>query len=167
MKRAILTGATGFVGANLVRRLLQEGHEVHLLLRRGYAPWRIQEIHDHVYLHEIDLRDKEALTALVAQIRPDWIFHLAAHGAYSTQTDLAQMIQTNIVSTANLLDACLSTGFDAFINTGSSSEYGFKDHAPGETEWLDPNSHYAITKATATMLCRYTALPHRCTDITL
>jgi uncharacterized protein YbjT (DUF2867 family) len=42
-KRVILTGATGFVGANLTRRLLRDGHEVHLLVRQGYSPWRIAE----------------------------------------------------------------------------------------------------------------------------
>jgi dolichol-phosphate mannosyltransferase len=43
------------------------------------------------------------------------------------------------------------------VNTGSSSEYGFQDHPPAETEPLEPNSHYAITKVAATLFCRYTA----------
>jgi dolichol-phosphate mannosyltransferase len=46
----------------------------------------------------------------------------------------------------NLVRACLRTGFDAFVNAGSSSEYGFKKKAPRETEWVEPNSHYAIAK---------------------
>src|SRR5579859_6729488 len=127
-KRAILTGGTGFVGANLARRLLHDGCEVHLLVRPGFAPWRIMAIRDAVQLHEINLGDKEALARLVAQMQPDWVFHVAAHGAYSSQVDLDQMIQTNIIATANLLDACTAVGFEAFINTGSSSEYGLKDH---------------------------------------
>jgi nucleoside-diphosphate-sugar epimerase len=61
------------------------------------------------------------------------------------------------LGTINLLQACLETGFESFVNTGSSSEYGFKDHAPPENEWLEPNSHYAVTKASATQFCRYTA----------
>ncbi len=67
------------------------------------------------------------------------------------------MIRTNITGTANLVDACLKVGFEAFVNTGSSSEYGLKDHACFETECLEPNNHYAVTKASATMLCRHTA----------
>jgi dolichol-phosphate mannosyltransferase len=67
------------------------------------------------------------------------------------------MIQTNLVGTASLLDACLESGFEAFINTGTSSEYGFKDHAPTEDESLNPYSYYAVTKAAATMHCRYIA----------
>jgi len=67
------------------------------------------------------------------------------------------MIRTNVIGTVNLLQSCLETGFEAFVNTGSSSEYGFKNAPPAENEWLEPNSHYALTKAFATMFCRYTA----------
>jgi len=157
MKRVIITGATGFVGANLARRLLHDGHEVHLLVRPSYTRWRIEAIRADVRLHEVNFGDEEALACILDNIRPDWVFHLAAHGAYSWQTDLRQMVQTNIVGTINLVQACLKAGFEAFVNTGSSSEYGFKDHAPTEREWLEPNSHYAVTKASATLFCRYTA----------
>jgi len=157
VKRAVVTGATGFVGANLARRLLAEGHEVHLLARPGHAPWRIEAIKADVRLHVLNLGEAGALARVVADIRPEWVFHLAAHGAYSWQTDLARMIQTNVIETVNLVEACLRAGFEAFVNTGSSSEYGYKDHAPPETEWLEPNSHYAVSKASATLFCRYTA----------
>jgi dolichol-phosphate mannosyltransferase len=43
------------------------------------------------------------------------------------------------------------------VNTGSSSEYGYKDHAPDEAEAVEPNSEYAVTKASATMYCRWLA----------
>jgi dolichol-phosphate mannosyltransferase len=58
-----------------------------------------------------------------------------------------------VLGTANLLDACLGVGFESFVNTGSSSEYGFKDHAPGEGEALEPGSTYAVAKAAATLYC--------------
>jgi len=157
VKRIIITGATGFVGSNLTRRLLQDGHRLHLLVRPEYNPWRIQDIRRDVRLYKVDFSDEQALKGIIRKIRPDWIFHLAAYGAYSWQTDLKQMIKTNIISTINLLEACLKTGFEAFINTGSSSEYGFKNHSPSEKEMLEPNSHYAITKASTTLFCRYTA----------
>lgn len=156
-KTIIITGATGFVGANLAHRLLRDGHDVHLLVRENYTPWRIESIRSEMHLHEVDLGNMEMLTIAVRRIQPDWIFHLAAYGAYSSQTDLHKMVQTNVVGTVNLFEACLKVGFEAFINTGSSSEYGFKDHAPSEKEWLEPNSHYAVTKASATLFCRYTA----------
>lgn len=157
MKRVIITGGTGFVGANLARRLLQEGHEVHLLVRQGFAPWRIEAIRADVRLHEVDLGNRESLLPVIDEIRPDWVFHLATHGAYSSQNDLSQIVRTNILGTVNLVEACLKSGFEAFVNTGSSSEYGFKDHAPSEKEWLEPNSYYAVGKASATLFCRHTA----------
>ena len=166
-KRVIITGVTGFVGANLARHLLRDGHELHLLVRRNYTAWRIETIRSDVKIHEIDLNDSNKLTNLVMQIQPDWIFHLAAYGAYSSQNDFHKMIQTNFMETANLVEACLKTDFEAFINTGSSSEYGFKDHAPDETEWLEPNSYYAVTKASASLFCRYVAQSQGLNIITL
>lgn len=157
MKRVIITGASGFVGSNLTRRLLQEGYDLHLFLRRGSNLWRIESILKQLHIYEVDFADKEALTGAVGRINPDWVFHLAAYGAYSWQTDFGQMIQTNIIGTINLVEACLKTGFEVFVNTGSSSEYGFKDHLVSEAECLAPNSHYAVTKASATLFCSYTA----------
>jgi nucleoside-diphosphate-sugar epimerase len=97
------------------------------------------------------------VTRVIDQLRPDWEFHLAVYGAFSSQTDVQQMVQTNIHGTINLVQACLKAGFEAFVNTGSSSEYGFKDHPPAETEALEPNSPYAATKAAGTLFCSQTA----------
>ncbi len=157
MKRALLTGATGFVGAHLARRLLRDGHQVHLLVRADHAPWRIAAIRDRLELHEADLTDPEATARAVRRARPDWVFHLAAHGAYSSETGVERIFGTNVLGTVHLVQACLETGFETFVNTGSSSEYGLKDHPPPEDEWLEPNSHYAVAKASATLFCRFTA----------
>jgi nucleoside-diphosphate-sugar epimerase len=156
-KNIIVTGGTGFVGANLVERLVKEGHNVHLLVRPEYKDWRIRDLLPHLRIHIINLLDSELVRTTVAAIRPDWVFHLAAYGAYSWQDNFNEAIQTNFLCTVNLVEACREVGFEAFVNTGSSSEYGFKDHAPAETEWIDPNSYYAVTKASATLFCRYTA----------
>jgi dolichol-phosphate mannosyltransferase len=150
-----VTGAAGFVGAVLVRRLIRDGHDVQAVSRRIDA-WRLRGI--EAPLHEVDLADARAVSELVAAVRPEWIFHLAAHGAYSWQRDLPAMIETNVLGTMNLVEACLRSGFDALVNTGSSSEYGFTDHGPGEEEVPRPNSDYAVTKLTATLYCRAAAL---------
>ena len=107
--------------------------------------------------HQVEFADLETLTKIVCTIKPEWVFHLAAHGAYSWQNDLHRIVQTNILGTINLVEACLKTGFEVFVNTGSSSEYGFKPYAPSEQEWLEPNSYYAVAKASATLFCGYTA----------
>jgi dolichol-phosphate mannosyltransferase len=110
-----------------------------------------------VRVHEVAFASEAAVFQAVRQIRPDWIFHLAAYGAYPYQTNLAQMVETNIVGTINLVGAGLASGFESFVNTGSSSEYGSKGRAPSEMDLLEPNSHYAVTKASGTLFCRYTA----------
>jgi UDP-glucose 4-epimerase len=155
-KRVVLTGATGFIGANLARRLLADGHDVSVLLRPGCSPWRLEGIRGDLRVHDVDLTDATGVAAAIRQVRPDWIFNLAAHGAYSWQTELHAMLMTNLLGTVNLLEAAVSSGFEAFVQTGTSSEYGAKDHSPPEVEWLEPNSHYAVTKASATLFCRYT-----------
>src|SRR5258708_3890593 len=157
MKRVLVTGASGFVGANLVRRLLRDGHETHLLLRPSHQSWRLKEIAGDVRAHEADLEDSESVRRVVTSARPDWVFHLAAYGAYPSQTGFQRMVNTNLVGCAALVDACAETGVEIFLHTGSSSEYGFKDHAPSEDELLEPNSHYAITKAAATHYCKCVA----------
>ncbi len=158
--RTLVTGGTGFVGANLVRRLLQDGHHVDLLVRPGFNPWRVEEVRGDVRLHVAALHDSDAVSRVVATAKPDWVFHLAAHGAYSWQTGAAEIVRTNYLGTVTLVDACLKHGVAAIVNTGSSSEYGFKDHAPAEGELPDPNSHYAATKAAATLYCGFAARKH-------
>ena len=158
-KRILLTGGSGFVGVNLALRLIAEGHDVHLLLRPDHKPWRLARL-DRSSFVSADLSDAGSVSTALHEIRPDWVFHLAAHGAYPSQTSWDQMLRANVVGTANLVEASLDAGVESFVNTGSSSEYGFKDHAPREDETIEPNSDYAITKATATLYCGFMARTH-------
>ena len=130
---------------------------MHLLVRPGYQAWRLAEIARDVRLHEVNLEDAPRVGEVVRDIRPDWAFHLAAYGAYSSQQGMARMVATNLLGCCSLLDACADNDVEAFVNAGSSSEYGFKDHAPSEEEALEPNSDYAITKAAATYYCQSVA----------
>jgi len=150
--RALVTGAEGFLGANLVRHLILSGHEVIGLSRPGGALWRLEDLSGDVRELELDLRDTAAIPGMLAAVRPHWVFHLAAHGAYSWQTDVEKMIAVNVAATAALLAAARDLDVRAFVNVGSSSEYGLKSHAPREDEWLEPNSHYAVTKAAGSHL---------------
>jgi len=160
MKRVIITGASGFVGANLTRRLLLEGHEVHALLRASHNPWRLQSIGDDLHIHLVDMEDRESVSAAVKSVRPDWVFNLAAYGNYSTQTSVDRMISTNLTACVSLLDASASAGVEAFVQAGSSSEYGYRNHATCENDRVEPNSCYAITKAAATHACQFVARRH-------
>lgn len=156
-RRSLVTGAAGFIGAVLSRRLLADGHHVTLLVGPETDLWRLQEIAPHVATVAIDLRDPEAVASLVRQARPEYIFHLAAHGAYSWQQSLPRMIDTNVIGLVNLVEAAIANGTRAIVNAGSSSEYGLKDHAPAESELTEPNSAYSFTKASATLYCGWIA----------
>jgi UDP-glucose 4-epimerase len=147
-----VTGGAGFVGANLVHRLVTDGHEVHAILQPTTDTWRLDDLPD---MRRVvgDIADEADVDRAFVTARPDWIFHLAAHGAYSFQTNVVAMSRSNVVGMATILAAAERHGCTVLINTGTSSEYGDLDHAPGEQEPPRPNSDYAATKAAATWLC--------------
>jgi len=167
VKRVLITGGYGFVGANLVRRLLSEGHDVHLMTRPGSSLWRIEPLLGSLHLHPLHGSDVEGVSKVVEAARPDWVFHLAAHGSYPHQQDRERMLSTNLLFTMSLLDACVQVGFETLVNAGSSSEYGLKDHAPGEDESLDPATFYGVTKAAATIYCGFVARRNKANICTL
>ena len=146
--RVLVTGAGGFVGANLTRAWTEAGHEVHATTAPGGDRWRLDGV--DATLREVDLTDTETVSSLLTTVKPEVVVNAAAHGAYSWQTDVDRMAAVNVVATAALVDAALTEGVDRFVHLGSSSEYGFVDHAPTETERVAPNSLYAVTKAAGT-----------------
>ena len=160
-ERFFLTGATGFVGACLARKLAEIGCEVHALVREQANLWRLSGLERGIHFHTCDLNDAERLRDIVADIQPTIVYHLAVYGAYSAQTDADQIILTNVFGTWNLLKACSEVDYKAFVNTGSSSEYGHKQHAMRETDLLEPNSYYAVAKSAQTLVSQYMACADR------
>ena len=156
-KRVLITGAGGFVGAALARRLIADGHEVHVFLKGTSPRWRIADVTADLRTHDADLRDEDRVRQLVGEVKPEVIYHLATHGAYPFQTDPDGIIQTNILGTWNLLKAASRVDYEVFVNTGSSSEYGFKEYAMRESDLLEPNSYYSVAKCAQTLLCQHVA----------
>lgn len=157
MRRVLLTGGAGFIGANLARRLVADGCEVSLLVRPGFQGWRVAEIRDSLRVVPVDLTDRAAMVRVVRDAGPAWIFHLAAYGNSSWHRDLATMLAVNVTATQNVLDAAAEAGVERVVYTGSSSEYGYKDHPSREEERVEPASFYAVTKAAGTHLCAMAA----------
>ncbi len=149
MPKYLVTGGTGFVGANLVRELLRRDAEVHLTARESSRRWRISGIESRLNMHILDLADAAAAKRLVADIKPDVIFHCAAEAANPGAVPAEEtVIAGNLRGTAALADAAAESGA-VFINTGSSSEYGIKDAPMKESDSLEPAGIYGQTKAEA------------------
>ena len=154
-RRALLTGAGGFVGAGLARRLLEDGHALTALVAPGADLWRLDGLAGSVEVVEVDLRVPDGVTRAFVAARPEWVFHLAAHGGYSWQSERRRIFATNLEGTINVLEAAGRACAEAVLCAGSSSEYGRKDHPAAETELPEPNSDYAVAKAAATLFASF------------
>lgn len=153
--RFLITGATGFVGANLARVLLQEqNNEVFITARKTSDFSRLVDCQNLLQgISYVDLVDRKAVFETVASIQPDVIYHIATYGGFPGQADTNLAIQSNLVATMNLLDAAVAMNVQQFINTGSSSEYGIKDVPMKESDICEPVNFYGITKLAATNYC--------------
>ncbi|MCF6469362.1 NAD-dependent epimerase/dehydratase family protein [Nonomuraea sp. MG754425] len=136
--RALVTGATGFIGAHLVRRLDELGAEVHAVSRRG-RPGRER-------WHQADLTDAAATADLVGRVRPEVVFHLASEvTGVREPAVVAPTLAANLGAAVNLLTAVTGTGVRSVVLAGSVEEPG-DGRAPG--------SPYAAAKAAATGYAR-------------
>jgi len=150
-QKALITGITGFVGSHLAEYLIKENVEVY-----GISRWRsktdnIDHIKDKINLQDADLLDAHSLYSIVENIKPDFIFHLAAQSyVVASWASPANTMETNLTGAVNLFEAVRKTGHDCSIQIAcSSEEYGkvFPDELPiKETNPLRPLSPYAVSK---------------------
>lgn len=150
MQNYLITGATGFVGANIARRLVSQGKSVHIISRNKDLNWRLKDIADKITVHEMDLLSHD-LVKIIKKIEPEYIFHLAAFGSLPREDDIQKLIEINLKGTINLINAARESNFKLFINTGSSSEYGIKENPMCESDIVSPVNDYGVTKAAATL----------------
>src|SRR3989338_6149345 len=150
-KTALITGITGFAGSHLAELLLTEGVNV-----CGIQRWRsktddLENIQDKIIIQEADLLDAHYLYKVVDEIRPDYIFHLAAQSyVQSSWSSPTNTLEINIIGTANLFEAVKKSGLNIAIQIAcSSEEYGkvLPDELPiREDNPLRPLSPYAVSK---------------------
>ena len=143
----VVLGAGGFVGANLLRMLLRHRHDVYGVVRLLPA-WRLEGIESQ-HILEVDLTDLAATRNMIGKLGPATLFDCIAYGAYSFETDYNLIYRTNFTALVQLVELLAQTSFTALVHAGSSSEYGLKSAGPSEDESLQPNSHYAVSKAAA------------------
>ncbi|MBN1914097.1 MAG: NAD(P)-dependent oxidoreductase [Candidatus Omnitrophica bacterium] len=166
-RKVLITGATGFVGANLLRYCLNLGAKAYIFTRKSSDNWRIADIMGDVRQYRLDLTDDVKLKAAIRRIKPEFILHSAAYGGHPYQTESDKIFAANLTGTMNLVSACARTGFRLFINTGSSSEYGLKNKPMREDQSLEPVTDYGAAKAAATLFCIALAKKEKLPIVTL
>ena len=150
----VVFGAGGFIGSNLFRCILRQRDDVYAITSTSFVPWRIDDLREDRIIRA-DITNRNDLDNLFRHHRFKTIFDLAAYGAYSKQTDVKLIYKTNIIGLLNLLELTGNLKIKSFVHAGSSSEYGLNCKAPLENAELHPNSHYAVTKASAANMIKY------------
>jgi len=153
----LVTGGTGFIGSHLVRRLVRDGADVHTMtsmVSSVYPPRLVAAKHE-ITLHEGSLGDPGAVARVVERVRPTHIFHLGAYTHVGKSWGrIDECVQTNIQGTVNLLQALDRTGYERFVNVGTSEIYGDVDVPFREDGPVRPVSPYAVSKYAGEEFCR-------------
>jgi len=154
-KKVLLTGASGFIGSHLAEELVTCGASVRVFLHynsrgdEGNLRYLTSEIRREIEVIYGDLLDPDAVKKAVRS--RTHVFHLGALIAipYSYVHPFS-FVQTNVVGTANILNACLEVGTERLVTTSTSEVYGTAVTVPmDETHRLHPQSPYAASKASA------------------
>ena len=166
-KRILITGATGFVGSCFARSLADGTRPIGILTRGESNLWRIQDIVDRTQVIRADLRDYSAVREGVKDFAPDVVYHFATFGGMRHELDEGKIVETNVLACANLLAALADRDYSAFINVGSSSEYGPKAQPMSENDKPEPTSGYGKSKLLATFMCQADAATRGRPNVTL
>jgi NAD dependent epimerase/dehydratase len=158
-KKVLVTGAGGFIGSHLVERLVADGHRVRAFVRyngrddRGHLDALAPDVQADIEVERGDLKDPAAVLRAVRG--QEWVLHLGASIAipYSYQNPY-DVVQTNVLGTAHVLEACrASTTLERVVLTSTSEVYGTARRVPIDEEHpLQGQSPYAATKIAADAL---------------
>ena len=165
MKKALVTGICGQDGSYLAELLLSKGYEVHGIMRRSssFNTERLEGIYQDPHasdyrlrLHYGDVEDGSALAKLVAQVRPDEIYNLAAQSHVRVSFDVPEYtVSTVAMGTLRVLEAIRSLNNGCRMYQASSSEmYGSSPPPQSEGTSFQPRSPYACAKVFAHQLCQ-------------
>jgi UDP-glucose 4-epimerase len=153
--RCIVTGGAGFIGSNLVDRLVKDGHEVQVW--DNLSTGKKENINIRAIFIQCDIsRSYDARKQLMLDFKPDVVFHLAAKAR--VQPSIENPIEFNTVNvngTLNLLKMSADCGVKRFVYSSSSSVYGNVDITPTPEEHiLNPLSPYALQKLIGEQYCK-------------
>ena len=170
--RAVVTGGAGFIGSNLVDALLERGDEVTVLddLSTGRRENLEPALAAGAELVELDIRDAEAVIAVLERLRPRAVFHLAAQIDVRRSTqDPAFDARVNVEGTINLLQAALRARVARFVNTSTGGAiYGEARVLPApEDHPVAPEAPYGQSKFAAEGYCELFRRLHGLSTVSL
>ena len=148
--KVLLTGATGFIGSHLARRLVASGVEVTAIVRPSTSRWRIADIVDAMDVIECDLGDRAALEPRLRRAVPDVCIHLAWDG-WSGPSLAAEENLSSLASSLELLRTLTHVGCPRFVGVGTCFEYAPSPSAMSETSPLGPQDLYGVCKHSLSM----------------
>jgi dolichol-phosphate mannosyltransferase len=152
----VIFGASGFIGTNLMRTIVARRRDCFAVTHQAYVPWRLIGIPPENVLHA-DIKQAEDVQRLFSRYGFQTIFCLAAYGGFVRQSNALEIYSTNVIGLLNIIEAGAVSGFAALVHGGTQSEYGLNCAAPVEDARLKPNSHYAVSKVSASYLLEYYA----------
>jgi nucleoside-diphosphate-sugar epimerase len=129
--RALVTGATGFVGSHLVERLVGGGHDVHVLVRPSSDLSDVAPIASTLTVHTLDL-EADALARIVETAAPEIVFHIASLVvAEHRSQDVEPLIRSNVLFPCQLVEAMAANGVCKLINCGTAwQHYQNRSYSP-------------------------------------
>ena len=156
--RVLITGITGFVGSHLTEFCLaQGGIEVFGIERWRSKTDHIEHLKGRLAMYDCDMRDASSVRQVLATVRPDRIFHLAAQSFVPMSWSApSETMVTNAIGQLNLLEAIRELKLSPRVHVaGSSEEYGLvlpEELPVKETNPLRPLSPYAVSKVTQDLM---------------
>jgi GDPmannose 4,6-dehydratase len=153
-RRALITGITGQDGSYLAELLLDKGYEVTGMIRRASAPnlWRIQHLLDRISLRPADLLDQLSLIRVIADVKPDELYNLAAMSFVPASWDQPMLTgEYNAQGVTRVLEAIRHVNPAIRLYQASSSEMYGKVREVPQTELTPfyPRSPYGVSKVFA------------------
>lgn len=150
--KSLVTGGAGFIGSNLVDKLLEMGHEVVVIDNES------SDAHEHFYWNDLSNNNKLDITDYDS-IRPlfdgvDYVFHLAAEARIQPAIiNPLKAVKTNALGTATVLQCAREAGVKRVVYSSTSSGYGRNDIPNIETQQDDCLNPYSVSKVSGEKLC--------------
>ena len=153
--KVLITGCASFIGSYLAEFLMEMGFTVYGTIHQDSR--NIDHLKEKLTTFKCDILDKNKIESIVAEVNPDFVFHLAAQSLIlPSWQDPEKTLKVNTLGTLYLLESIRKAAIDPVIEVvGSSAEYGFCDAAESpikESRELRPSSPYGVSKVAEDML---------------